>query len=209
MGTDATGEGYGPHAKDPPPLSRRAPQAIWDALTKGRWPRTGRRLSPSYVPQLWRAQFGPGGVLGGIPYVPINRMRATYSTLAQSAGVDPMLINAIQGRSVGSEVLYSNYLNPDMSAYAAAAERGGGRLAGGDPWAPAPLTRRASTAAPPRAQARSGPYGFIRHAPEVGCRKTSQPSGMAPSHQPAIAAPPRVRFGQVTISRHEKEVGAL
>ena len=77
-------------------------------------------------------------------------MRATYSTLAQSAGVDPTLINAIQGHSEGSEVLYSNYLNPDMSAYAA-----------------------------------------------------------APSHQPAIAAPPRVRFGQVTISRHEKEVGAL
>lgn len=47
----------------PTPIQEGAPQAIWDALTKGHWPGTGRRLSPSYVPQLWRAQFGPGGAL--------------------------------------------------------------------------------------------------------------------------------------------------
>ena len=56
--------------------------------------------------------FEDGAPLARLPFVPINRMRATYATLAQSAGLDATIINAMQGRSEGSAVLYSNYLNP-------------------------------------------------------------------------------------------------
>ena len=73
---------------------------------------TGRRLTPCYVPRRWRQLFADGAPLARLPFVPINRMRATYATLAQSAGLDATIINAMQGRSEGSTVLYSNYLNP-------------------------------------------------------------------------------------------------
>jgi hypothetical protein len=39
-------------------------------------------------------------------------MRATYSTMMQAAGVSEGAINALQGRSENSAVLYANYLNP-------------------------------------------------------------------------------------------------
>lgn len=81
---------------------------------------TGRRLSPSYVPKLWKGMFGEGGELEGLPFVQLNRMRATYATIAQQGGVDSTLINAAQGRSDGSKVLYSNYLNPGTDSMAAA-----------------------------------------------------------------------------------------
>ena len=87
---------------------------------------SGHRLTPSYVPKRWKAMFGEGGELEGLPFVPLNRMRATYATIAQAGGVDSTLINAAQGRSDGSQVLYSNYLNPgedSMSAASAAVAR--------------------------------------------------------------------------------------
>ena len=73
---------------------------------------TGRRLTPCYVPRRWRRLFEDGGPLARLPFVPINRMRATHATLAQSAGLDATIVNAMQGRSEGSAVLYGNYLNP-------------------------------------------------------------------------------------------------
>lgn len=81
---------------------------------------TGRRLTPSYVPKRWKALFVPGAALDGLPFVQLNRMRATYATLAQWAGLDSRLINQMQGRSAGSNVLETNYLNPYMDTYSQA-----------------------------------------------------------------------------------------
>lgn len=84
---------------------------------KGGWRFTGQRLSPSYIPKRWRALFNEGGALEGLTFVEIGRMRATYSTLMQQAGVDRTIINAMQGRTDNSPVLYSNYLNPGDATY--------------------------------------------------------------------------------------------
>lgn len=73
---------------------------------------TGRRISPSYVPKIWRSLFLPCAPLDGLPFVTLGRMRATYSTMMQAAGVSDGVINALQGRSENSAVLYANYLNP-------------------------------------------------------------------------------------------------
>lgn len=90
--------------------------------TKEGWKLSGRRLTPSYVPKLWRACFDAGGPLEGLPYVKIGRMRATYSTLMQRAGVDRTIINAMQGRTDNSPVLYTNYLMPGADTYAESAQ---------------------------------------------------------------------------------------
>lgn len=73
---------------------------------------TGHRISASYVPKIWRSLFIDGAPLDGLPFVTLGRMRATYSTMMQAAGVSESVINAMQGRSENSAVLYSNYLNP-------------------------------------------------------------------------------------------------
>ena len=78
---------------------------------------TGRRLTPSYVPKRWKALFEKGAPLHDLPFVQLNRMRATYSTLMQQAGVDRTIINAMQGRTDNSPVLYSNYLNPGADTF--------------------------------------------------------------------------------------------
>lgn len=85
--------------------------------TKDGWKLSGRRLTPSYVPKVWKSYFEEGGPLFGLSYVRIGRMRATYSTLMQRAGVDRSIINAMQGRTDNSPVLYTNYLNPMMDTY--------------------------------------------------------------------------------------------
>ena len=84
--------------------------------------RQGGRMSPNYLPKRWKRLFGEGRALHGLPFVGINRMRATYSTLMQSAGVDHTIINAMQGRSRDSKVLYSNYLNPYGSTFGNSAD---------------------------------------------------------------------------------------
>ena len=84
---------------------------------------TGHRLTPDRVPAKWRSYFAEGGCLEGVPFVWLNRIRATYATLMQGAGIDSTLINALQGRSQNSEVLYSNYLNPRQDAFVQAAKR--------------------------------------------------------------------------------------
>ena len=80
----------------------------------------GTRLTPCYVPRKWAKAFERGGYLYGMPFVQLNRMRATYSTLMQQANVDSTIINAMQGRSENSQVLYTNYLNPDLATFDAA-----------------------------------------------------------------------------------------
>lgn len=89
--------------------------------TKDGWRLSGRRITPSYVPKLWKAYFCEGGPMEGRPYVCIGRMRATYSTLMQQAGVDRTIINAMQGRLENSPVLYTNYLMPGHDTYAQSA----------------------------------------------------------------------------------------
>lgn len=74
--------------------------------------RGGKRQNPKTLCYRWRRLFGEGMPLEGLPYVGINRMRATYSTLMQQAGVDWTIINTLQGRAQTSNVLYTNYLVP-------------------------------------------------------------------------------------------------
>lgn len=89
--------------------------------TKDGWKLSGKRLTPSYVPKRWKDLFHEGGALEGLPFVEIGRMRATYSTMMQRAGVDRTIINAMQGRTDNSPVLYSNYLNPGADTYSESA----------------------------------------------------------------------------------------
>lgn len=89
--------------------------------TKDGWKSTGKRLTPSYVPKRWRSLFEDGGTLEGLPFVELGRMRATYSTLMQRAGVDRTVINAMQGRTDNSPVLYTNYLHPGSETFAQSA----------------------------------------------------------------------------------------
>lgn len=91
---------------------------------------TGRRLDPHRIPAKWRGYFGEGKPLHGMPFVWLNRMRATYATIMQGAGVDSTVINAMQGRSANSQVLYSNYLNPGSDTFARAADVMQRRVAG-------------------------------------------------------------------------------
>lgn len=94
---------------------------ICQSRNNGRY--TGRRLTAGYIPKRWKALFNEDAPLYGLPFVPINRMRATYSTLMQRAGVDSTVINAVQGRSEGSAVLYSNYLVPGQDTFSTAVDR--------------------------------------------------------------------------------------
>lgn len=90
----------------------------------------GSRMSANYISKYWKRLFEPGHALDGMPFVGLNRMRATYSTMMQAAGVSDTVINAMQGRSHGSEVLYSNYLNPYAETFERSA-RAMGRMVDG------------------------------------------------------------------------------
>lgn len=98
--------------------------------TRGGQRPTGSRMQPDRIPKLWRDLFREGSPLEGLPFVHLNRMRATYATIMQGAGIDHTLINAMQGRSEDSRVLYGNYLNPGSDAFMGAARAVEGRVAG-------------------------------------------------------------------------------
>lgn len=93
------------------------------------WKLTGRRMTPSYVPKRWKALFDEDGALHGLPFVELNRMRATYATMMQRAGIDRTIINAMQGRTDNSPVLYTNYLNPGSETFSESAQNMGLLLA--------------------------------------------------------------------------------
>lgn len=82
----------------------------------------GGRMSPNQIPNKWKALFATDGKLAGLPFVQIGRMRATYSTLMQRAGIDSTIINAMQGRAENSRVLYTNYLNPAEDTFSESAD---------------------------------------------------------------------------------------
>ena len=90
--------------------------------TSDGWKLSGKRLTPDYVPKRWKVLFDDGKPLHDLPFVQIGRMRATYSTLMQQAGVDRTIINAMQGRTDNSPVLYTNYLNPGIDTYIMSAD---------------------------------------------------------------------------------------
>ena len=79
-------------------------------------------MSPNQIPNKWRALFATDGKLAGLPFVQIGRMRATYSTLMQRAGIDSTIITAMQGRAENSRVLYTNYLNPAEDTFSESAD---------------------------------------------------------------------------------------
>lgn len=83
----------------------------------------GGRRSPNSIPKAWKALFSAGAALDGLPFVPIGRMRATHAGLMQRSGASSSVINAMQGRSEDSRVLYSNYLAVQEATYADAADR--------------------------------------------------------------------------------------
>ena len=85
--------------------------------TREGWKLSGKRLTPAYVPKRWKTLFQKGKPLERLPFVEIGRLRATYSTLMQRAGVDRTVINAMQGRTDNSPVLYTNYLNPGADTF--------------------------------------------------------------------------------------------
>ena len=89
--------------------------------TKDGWKYTGKRMSASYVPKRWRELFEEGQPLHNLPFVELGRMRATYSTMMQRAGIDGSIINAMQGRSDNSPVLYAHYLNPGADTFSESA----------------------------------------------------------------------------------------
>ena len=97
--------------------------------TKDGWKLTGKRMTPSYVPKRWKDLFKKGAPLHVLPFVELNRMRATYATMMQRAGVDRTIINAMQGRTDNSAVLYSNYLNPGNDTFREAGQNMGLLLA--------------------------------------------------------------------------------
>lgn len=99
--------------------------------TKDGWKPSGKRLTPSYIPKRWKSLFEPGKPLESLPYVEIGRMRATYSTLMQRAGVDRTIINAMQGRTDNSPVLYTNYLNPGSETFTESAAAMAALVVGG------------------------------------------------------------------------------
>ncbi len=99
--------------------------------TKDGWKLTGHRMTPSYVPKRWKELFEEGGALFGLPFVNLNRMRATYATMMQRAGIDRTIINAMQGRTDNSPVLYTYYLNPGNETFRESAQSMGLLLANG------------------------------------------------------------------------------
>lgn len=105
------------------PLRRAIGGTSGPLLTCRRGRNAGRRMGVAGAGAMWRRLFDEGHRLAGMPYVTLNRMRATYSTMMQLAGVDSTIINAMQGRSANSRVLYSNYLNPFEASFASAARR--------------------------------------------------------------------------------------
>lgn len=80
-------------------------------------------ISVHNVSKRWRTMFEPvtskhaktegrwKGLLAGLPYVPLNRMRATHATFMQQAGVLDSINAAAHGHS--EKVSYANYQRAD------------------------------------------------------------------------------------------------
>lgn len=127
------------------PLSPLFAEALFECAGTGPICKSyhGTRLTPGYIPKKWKRLFRAenpnarrvedraAGVLFGLPFVELGRMRATYSTLMQSAGIDGTVINAMQGRAENSQVLYTNYLNPYDATFVASAHAMERKIVGG------------------------------------------------------------------------------
>ena len=71
---------------------------------------------PEYASTWWRRLFGD--VLSGLPYVPLNRMRATHETLLQLAGV----VDSVNARMHGRSNIQTGYLHYQFPALGAMGE---------------------------------------------------------------------------------------
>lgn len=71
--------------------------------------RRKQRMGPKTVPKRWRALWDDG-TMDGIPWLKMNRLRATHETLMLVAGVPDALNSALHGHS--QKIAYSNYLAP-------------------------------------------------------------------------------------------------
>ena len=88
----------------------------------------GQRMGPGTVPKRWRALW-ESGKMGGLPFIHMNRLRATHETLMLRAGVPDALNSAIHGHS--QKVAYSNYLAPATAEAVGAARAADSVLGGG------------------------------------------------------------------------------
>lgn len=86
--------------------------------------RRGQRMGPGTVPKRWRALW-ESGRMGALPFIHMNRLRATHETMMLRVGVPDALNSAIHGHS--QKVAYSNYLAP-ASADAVGAARAANEL---------------------------------------------------------------------------------
>lgn len=87
--------------------------------------RRGARMGPGTTPKRWRALW-EDGTMEGIPWIQMNRLRATHETIMLRAGVPDALNSAIHGHS--QKVAYSNYLAPVSSDAAHAARVANGLI---------------------------------------------------------------------------------
>lgn len=75
-----------------------------------RWPDP---LSPTWATRLWKSMFRENGGDLDLPFVTLNKLRATHETLMQSAGVQDTVLSSFHGHAQLSTD-YRHYLSPDM-----------------------------------------------------------------------------------------------
>lgn len=82
------------------------------------------KIALTSINRSWRGLFHepgkkmPGsykGVLSDLPYISINRLRATHETLIQSVGVSDSINARIHGHAQASGVDYTHYMEPNTS----------------------------------------------------------------------------------------------
>lgn len=97
------------------------------------WPRSlaraWRPYDPDAMSRAWHDAFACHGGTLDLPYITINRLRATHETLMQRAGVEDSVLSSFHGHSQISTD-YRHYLSPDVDSYMAAARLLGDSLSG-------------------------------------------------------------------------------
>lgn len=68
---------------------------------RGLWQKPGKKMPGSYK-----------GVLRNLPYLPINRLRATHETMIQAIGISDSINARIHGHTSASNVDYTHYMEP-------------------------------------------------------------------------------------------------
>ncbi len=74
--------------------------------------REGGRMSLSTVRRRWEGNFKEGGLLAGLPYIPLGRLRHTNSNIMRQAGVEDSAIADYHGHVDPKSVDQRHYLMP-------------------------------------------------------------------------------------------------